>query len=78
MTNLNLNSFKPGDHFMLQGIEYKKLQLRRSSTHGRVNVQNTATYEKRYIPENVIVEPLTESYQFRITPIMCRYYPNMR
>ena len=69
---------KPGDRFFLNGIEYRKLQMKRSTVHGRTNAQNVATGEKRYIMESMDVEPVTESYLYRVIPLQNVYEPRVR
>lgn len=75
---IKFNVLRLGDRFFLDDVQYRTLQLKRSDVTGMTNAQNVATGVKRYVLPNMDVEPVTESYLHRITPIQCRYEPNIR
>ena len=75
---MKIQHLQIGDHFILDGIEYRKIKIKRSSANGTVNAQNITTMEKRFILDSVDITPLTEGYLHRITPSQCEFIPNLR
>ena len=75
---MKIQHLKIGDRFTLDNIIYRKIRTKRSVKNGTVNAQNIATKEKRFILDTVNIEPLTEGFLYRMTPIQCEYHPGMR
>ena len=59
------------DKFILGGVTYRKMPIRRDTTYGKTNAVNTATGVRVFILPDVEVTPLTDFYLTDAQPIIC-------